>query len=314
MLPLCLLLNRAAFPTQIVMALEKMATLICPQTLLPDESLDFNALRQVEVAVISPETGIDSAWFEHLPALKLIAAFGVGLDKVDIAKARARHIDITITRDVLTSDTADMSFALLMAVTRQILAGDALIRSEKWGLGKKLPLGTSLSGKKIGIVGLGAIGHDIALKAEVFGMKPRYYNRTPKQVSWPHYDNVVDLARDSDILTVAIAANAQTEKIISSSVLDALGSEGIFINIARGAVVDEEALIDALAQERIAAAGLDVFCHEPTINPAFFDLPNVVLAPHQGSATRETRLKMGQCVLDNVQAFFDGKPLLTAID
>jgi len=314
MSPLCLLLDHTTFPHETVTALEKMATLIRPARLVPDETMDFSQLAQVEVAVISPATGLNPVWFEYLPSLKLIAAFGVGLDKVDVAQAQARHVDITITRDILTSDTADMGFALLMAVTRQIVAGDAMIRQGQWGLGQKLPLGTSLRGKRIGIVGLGVIGHDIASKAEVFGMKPRYYSRTPKKVSWPRYDNVVDLARDSDILTVAISANAQTEKIISSPVLDALGQEGIFINIARGAVVDEEALITALSQGRIAAAGLDVFCNEPTINPAFFSLPNVVLAPHQGSATRETRLKMGQCVIDNVKAFFDGKPLLTAID
>jgi len=314
MLPLCLLLDHGSFPPEKIKELEQIATLIRPDGLLPDATSDWEALRHVEVVVCSPATGFDSSWFESLPALKLIAVVGVGLDKIDVHKARARHIDITITRDILTDDTAAMAFALLLAATRQIVAGDQMIRNGSWAQGHQFPLGISLYGKKLGIVGLGAIGHDIACKAQAFGMQPLYYNRSPRQVPWPHYANVEELARESDVLAVAIAANGQTEKIISARVLDALGREGILINVARGAVVDEEALIAALAQGRLAGAGLDVFVNEPKINPAFFSLSNVVLAPHQGSATRETRLKMAQCVIDNVQAFFDGKPLLTAID
>jgi len=307
--PPCLMLSRA-MPAESQAALAKLVTLIDPQ-----QARQGDILSQIRLAVCSPIQGFDSFWFDCLPALELIAVFGVGLDKIDVVRARERSIAVTITRDILTRDTADMAFALLFALTRRIVSGDAMIRSGAWAAGENLPHGSSLYGKRIGIVGLGAIGRDIAQKAEIFGMKVSYYNRHIKEdAPWPYFDNLHDLARLSDILAIAIAATPQTEKIISASVLEALGPSGFIVNIARGAVIDEEALLQALSRNHIAGAGLDVFWHEPDINPAFFALSNVVLAPHQGSATVETRLKMGQCVVDNVAAFLSHRRLLTAID
>jgi len=308
-LPPCLMLD-TTMPQSSVAALNEIVTLI-----RPDETTDPSILAKIEVAVCSPIYGFDSVWFEHLPHLKMIAVFGVGLDKVDVTQAQARGIAVTITRDILTQDTADQAFALLLGLTRQIVAGDSLIRTGKWASGERLAHGRSLRGKKLGIVGMGAIGQNIARKADIFGMHVCYYNRRPKpDIVWDFYDNIELLARASDILAIAIAATPQTNNIISATVLDALGSDGILINIARGAVVDEEALLAALSQGRLAGAGLDVFCNEPDINPAFFTLPNVLLAPHQGSATVETRQAMAQNVIDNIRSFLSVRQVLTGID
>jgi len=305
MRPPCLMLD-ATMPERSLADLGKIVTLI-----YPDAISDLALLAKIELAVCSPIRGFDPVWFERLPALKLIATFGVGLDKVDVVQARARGIAVTITRDVLTHDTADQAFALLLALTRQIIKGDAMIRAGHWAAGERLPHGHSLRSKRLGIVGMGAIGYEIACRGEAFGMQVGYYNRRAKEnAPWAYYCDLHELARASDVLVVAIAATVETEKMISASVLAALGSDGFLVNIARGAVIDESALIEALRDTRIAGAGLDVFYNEPDINPAFLTLSNVVLAPHQGSATVETRLAMGQNVIDNICAFLSaGRPL-----
>jgi len=307
--PYCLLLD-SSLPPQILEKLQAMTTII-----QPGNNMDADLLRQITVAVASPMTGIEDSWFERLPALKLIAVFGVGTDRINLKAARKRNIDVATTLNLLTEDVTDMAFALLLALTRQIIPGDQMIREGIWTAGKKLPLGVSLRGKRFGVVGLGAIGFDIASRGEAFGMQPRYYNRSIKpQAPWPHYDSVLELAENSDILALAISATPQTEKIINMDVLEALGKTGILINIARGAIVDEDALIAALRNHTIAGAGLDVFLNEPDIKQEFFNLPNVVLAPHQGSATLETRTAMGQCVIDNIAAVLAGKPALTIVN
>lgn len=307
--PYCLLLD-GSLPPQILEKLQGITTII-----RPDSEIDAAALSQTTVVVASPMTGMEDSWFERLPALKLIAVFGVGTDRINLKAARNRNIDVTTTLNLLTEDVTDMAFALLLALTRQIIPGDQMIRTGEWAAGKKLPLGMSLRGKRLGVVGLGAIGFDIAKRGEAFGMQPHYYNRSPKpQAPWPYYDSVVELAENSDILALAISATPQTEKIINAEVLEALGEKGILINIARGAVVDEHALLTALRDKTIAGAGLDVFLNEPDIKQAFFDLPNVALSPHQGSATLETRTAMGQCVIDNITAVLAGKPALTIVN
>jgi len=307
-LPPCLMFD-TTMPTDSVAALEKIVTLIRPA-----EATDPSLLALINVAICSPINGFDAKWFDRLPNLKLIAVFGVGLDKVDVKQAKKRGIVITITRDILTQDTADQAFALLLALTRQTIAGDAMIRADKWAMGERLAHGVSLRDKKIGIVGMGAIGQDIARKAEAFGLQVSYYNRSFKKgMNWPFYADIHELAYNSDILAIAIAATPETDKLISASVLKALGQRGLLINIARGAVIDEAALINALTDNTIAGAGLDVFNNEPNINSAFFTLPNVVLAPHQGSATVETRRAMAQNVIDNVSSFLTNGHTLTAI-
>ncbi|UXM94758.1 2-hydroxyacid dehydrogenase [Bartonella sp. HY329] len=309
MLPSCLILDNS-LPAKTIAGIEAVTTPIFAKDNPSDD-----ILKNVQYAVVSPMTGFDESWFDRLANLKLIAVFGVGFDKINIKEARRRNIDVTTTLGILTEDVTDMALALLLALTRKIVKGDEFIRAGTWAKGEKFPLGTSIRGKKVGIVGLGAIGLDIAERTQAFGMLPRYYNRSPKaNITWPHYPNVVELAKDSDALIVAISANGETEKIINKDVLEALGSSGVLINIARGSVIDEDALITALQNKIIAGAGLDVFLNEPKINPAFLTLDNVVLAPHQGSATNETREAMGQCVIDNIKAIIDGKPALTLIN
>lgn len=309
MLPSCLILDNS-LPAKTIAGIEAVTTPIFAKDNPSDD-----VLKSVQYAVVSPMTGFDESWFNRLANLKLIAVFGVGFDKINIKEARRRNIDVTTTLGILTEDVTDMALALLLALTRKIVKGDEFIRAGTWAKGEKFPLGTSIRGKKVGIVGLGAIGLDIAERTQAFGMLPRYYNRSPKaNINWPHYPNVVELAKDSDALIVAISANGETEKIINKDVLEALGSSGVLINIARGSVIDEDALITALQNKIIAGAGLDVFLNEPKINPAFLTLDNVVLAPHQGSATIETREAMGQCVIDNIKAIINGKPALTIIN
>lgn len=297
-------------PAQTMEALRSITTIVSNTG-----PLDEAILREITVAVTSPVTGFDDSWFEKLPGLKLIAVFGVGTDHISLQKARERHVDVATALNTLTDDVTDMAFALLLALTRQITQGDRLIREGQWAKGERLPLGLSLRNKRLGVVGLGAIGYDIARRAEAFGMKPRYYNRSPKpDAPWPCLPSITQLAHDSDILSVAISAAPQTEGIISRQVLEALGENGILVNIARGAVVDEAALIEALQQKTIRGAALDVFMNEPDINPAFFDLANVVLAPHQGSATIESRLTMWNCVVENIAAVLAEKPALTVVN
>lgn len=308
MLPYCLIFNNC-LPKKICDDLKKIATVI-----YDDSNSTNNVLEKVTAVVVPPTAGFDPLWFDRLPALKLIAVYGVGTDRIDLKQARTRNIDVATTLDILTEDVTDMAFALLLALTRRIVEGDATIRSGKWATSTQLTLGTSLRDKRLGIIGLGAIGHDIAKRGEAFGMKPHYYNRTLRDTPWPHYNTVEKLAANSDILAVAISATTETQNIVNAQVLDALGPNGIVINIARGAVIDENALITALQNKRIAGAGLDVFLNEPNINPAFFTLPNTVLAPHQGSATIETRYAMGQCVINNIKAVFDHKNPLTVVN
>lgn len=309
MLPFCLILDNS-LPAKIIAGIEAITTPIFAK-----DNPSGDVLSSIEYAVVSPMTGFDESWFDRLTNLKLIAVFGVGFDKINIKEARRRNIDVTTTLGILTVDVTDMALALLLAFTRNIVKGDEFIREGTWAKGEKLSLGTSIRGKKVGIVGLGAIGLDIAQRTQAFGMLPRYYNRSPKtDISWPHYPNVVELAKNSDVLIVAISATGETEKIINMDVLEALGPSGVLINIARGSVIDEDALIIALQNKHIAGAGLDVFLNEPKINPAFLTLDNVVLAPHQGSATNETREAMGQCVIDNIKAVIEGKPTLTLIN
>lgn len=305
MLPNCLVFDNAV-SNAILSELAKSVTIIDEHA-----ALEKTVAEKIGVAVASPMKGVDDIWFDRLPNLKLIAVNGVGTDRINLAKARSFGIDVTTTLDILTEDVADLAFALLLAVTRQVTLADRFIRDGRWSDGQLFPLGTSLRGKKLGVVGLGAIGREIAKRGEAFGMLPRYYNRTPKKdVTWPHYATPVALAKDSDILAVAISATSETVQSINSDVFAALGAGGIIINIARGSIINESDLIAALKNNTIAGAGLDVFLNEPHINAALLALDNVVLTPHVGSATVETRTRMGQCVIDNVNAVIGGeKPI-----
>lgn len=272
------------------------------------------ALPRIRAVATGGGSGIANEWIERLPALGMIAINGVGTDKVDLGFARSRNIDVTTTPGVLTDDVADTGIALMLAVLRHVAKGDAFVRDGRWGR-EPFPLGHSPKGKRIGILGLGQIGKAFGRRAEAFGMSVRYWNRSPvKDTTWKSCASPVALAEDSDVLCVIIAATAETRDIVNAEVLKALGSEGLLINIARGTVVDEDALLAALNDGTIAGAGLDVFVNEPNIRQEFFSAPNTVLMPHQGSATVETRVAMGELVLANLAAHFAGEKPPTTVN
>jgi lactate dehydrogenase-like 2-hydroxyacid dehydrogenase len=272
------------------------------------------ALPNIRGVVTGGGTGLSNEWIEKLPGLGVISVNGVGTDKIDLKFARSRNIDVAITAGVLTDDVADIGIALMLALYRNVAKGDAYVRDGLWGK-DAFPLGTSPKGKRVGILGLGQIGRAFGRRAEAFGMSVRYWNRSPvTDTDWKSCASPVELAEDSDVLCVIVAANAQTQNIVNAEVLKALGPKGVLINIARGTVVDEDALLAALNDGTIAGAGLDVFVGEPNIRKEFFTAPNTVLIPHQGSATIETRIAMGELVLSNLAAHFAGEKPPTTVN
>jgi lactate dehydrogenase-like 2-hydroxyacid dehydrogenase len=259
------------------------------------------------------DLGASAELLASLPNLEMIACFGVGTDAIDLAAARKRGIKVSYTPDVLTGDVADLAIGLCIAVARMLPQGDVLVRDHKWPQGT-LPLAMRFFGKRIGIVGLGRIGMAIAKRAAGFDMEISYHNRTKRlDVPYQYCETVEALAAQSDFLIAAVAGGSGSKAMISSAALIALGPDGYFINIARGSVVDEAALLHALENGVIKGAGLDVYLNEPTIDPRFMKLKNVVVLPHVGSGTFETRKAMGKLVRDNLEAHFAGKPLLTPV-
>jgi len=272
------------------------------------------ALPSIRAVATGGGTGLSNEWIEKLPTLGVIAINGVGTDKVDLQFARSRNINVTTTPGVLTDDVADLGIALLLAVLRHVAKGDSFVRNGKWGL-EAFPLGHSPKGKRVGILGLGQIGKAFGRRAEAFGMDVFYWNRSPvADVGWKSCTSPLALAETSDILVVSVAASAATQNIVNADILAALGQAGVLINIARGSVVDEDALLAALKQGSIAGAGLDVFVNEPTIRQDFFDAPNTVLIPHQASATVETRIAMGELVIANIAAQLAGETPPTTVN
>ncbi len=249
------------------------------------------------------------------PQLEIIAVFGVGFDAVDLPAARARGIRVTNTPDVLTDDVADLAVGMLLALSRGIAGADAFVRDGAWGTKASFPLQRKVTGKRAGILGLGRIGHQIAHRLEAFGMEIAYCSRQPKPDAgrWKHVADPVELAKQSDFYVVALAATPETRHVVGREVLSALGPTGMLINISRAANVDETALLDALESGALGGAALDVFEGEPALNPRFLTAPNVLLQPHHGSGTQETRKAMGKLMRDNLTAHFAGKPLLTPV-
>ncbi|WP_392391422.1 2-hydroxyacid dehydrogenase [Ochrobactrum sp. 19YEA23] len=265
------------------------------------------ALGSIRAVVTGGGSGLSNEWIERLPSLGLIAINGVGTDKVDLPFARSRNVHVSTTPGVLTDDVADTGIALMLALLRHVALGDSFVREGKWAERQAFPLGISPKGKRIGVLGLGQIGKSLAKRAEAFGMEVHYWNRSPvADKNWVAHASPVELAENCDVLAVCVAANASTANIVNADVLTALGNKGYLVNVARGTVVDEDALLAALNDGVIAGAGLDVFVNEPTIREEFFTAPNTVLMPHQGSATVETRIGMGELVLANLQAYFAG--------
>jgi lactate dehydrogenase-like 2-hydroxyacid dehydrogenase len=256
------------------------------------------------------ESQVPKSLIDQLPALEIISVFGVGYDKVDVAAAKARGVPVTHTPDVLNDEVADLALGLMLSVARKIPQADRYVKANLWAEKGNMPLTRKMTGKRLGIVGLGRIGKAIAQRAAAFDMQIAYTGRN-RQPGVPHayYPSARELAANVDFLVVITPGGEGTRKMIDRDVLEALGPEGYLVNVARGTVVDEQALVDALRDGVIAGAGLDVFENEPQVPQALREMDNVVLTPHMASATRETRQAMADLALANLKAHFAGQPL-----
>lgn len=271
----------------------------------PQQLLDEVGPR-IRGVVTGGAKGLANALMDQLPALQIIAISGIGTDAVDLHHAAKRGIHVTTTPGVLTDDVADMAMGLIINTLRRLGEGERLVRDGLWGT-VNLPLARKVSGSALGIVGLGQVGKAIARRAAAFDMHIAYNGRREQHgCGYRFVADLVELARAVDVLVVAASADGG-KVLVSAEVLDALGPQGYLINVARGKLVDEDALVEALRERRIAGAGLDVFVDEPHVPPALCDLNQVSLQPHRGSATLQTRLEMGQMVLDNLAACFRGE-------
>ena len=256
---------------------------------------------------------VDRKLLAMFPNVKMISIFGVGYDGIDVAAAQERGIQVTHTPDVLTDDVADLAMGLILSIGRRIPQSDKFVRNADW-VSEPFTMTHKVTGTRLGVVGLGRIGQAIAKRAAAFDMTIAYTGRRAKtNAPFRYYPTASELAANSDYLVVAVPGGDDTKNMINAQVLKALGPKGIVINIARGSVVDQTALIQALKDKSVAGAGLDVFWDEPNIDPQFFKLQNVVLTPHNGSNTHETRRAMADLALANLKAFFDERPLLTLI-
>lgn len=295
--------------------LHKLWEMPDPQAYLETIALRVDMIVTAGSILASGQTFIvDGAFMSRFPALKLVANHGVGYDTIDATWAAAHGIIVTNTPDVLTEETADTGFGLLLNTVRQFPAAERWLREGRWAADGAFKLTASLRGKTLGVLGLGRIGKAIARRGEAFGLSIAYCGRTKQAgVDYPYYATPRELAAACEILLVAAPGGAQTKHLVDAAVLDALGPEGFFINIARGSLVDELALLSALRERRIAGAGLDVFAHEPNVPSEFLSLANVVLLPHVGSGTHATRAAMAKLLLDNVDAYATGRQVLTPV-
>ena len=257
---------------------------------------------------------IPGSLMARLPHLELVSSFGVGYDHMDVKWAAAHDVVLTNTPDVLTEEVADTALGLLLCTVREFPQAERYLRAGKW-LERSYPLTkATLRNRTVGMVGMGAIGQAIARRLAAFGVPVVYHTRKPRRdVSYLHCPSLIEMARAVDVLMVIVPGGAGTANLINAEVLDALGPDGILINMARGSVVDEPALIKALQDKRIMAAGLDVFAKEPDVPQELIAMDNVVLFPHLGSASVYTREKMDQLVVDNIAAWAAGKPPLTPV-
>ena len=259
------------------------------------------------------EIGASAELMKALPGLEIVSCYGVGTDAIDLSHAKANGIRVTNTPNVLTADVADIGVGLLLAVARQIPQADRYVRDGRWR-NANMHLVTRVHGKKVGIVGMGRIGVEVAKRLAAFDCPIAYFDINQRDdLPYTFVSDLLALAEQSEFLIVTLAGGASTQGIINADVLQALGRDGILINISRGSTVDEAALLDALERNVIKGAGLDVFWNEPNIDERFLTLENVVLQPHHASGTVETRQAMGKLVRDNLAAHFARQPLLTPV-
>ena len=269
---------------------------------------------RIRGVVISGGVVFGQREIEAMPRLEIVASAAAGYEDIDVECLRARGIAFTIGATTASADVADMGMLLLMAARRKLLAGDAWVRSGDWARHGLFPFTRSNTGKKLGIVGMGVIGREIVPRACAFGQEVAYTARSPKAGVEARFEpDLLALARWADALIVIVPGGPSTHHLIDAAVIEALGPEGILVNIARGSVIDEEALIAALGSGELGGAGLDVFATEPTPDPRLLALPNVTLMPHHASGTVETRDAMDQQIVDNLAAHFAGRPLLTPL-
>ena len=270
----------------------------------------------ITALVTGASLGADAELINALPDLKAICSWGVGYETIDIQAAHARGIAVSNTPDVLTDCVADLTWGLLIAGARRMSLGDRYVRAGRWGqVHGGIPLGTRVSGKKLGIIGLGRIGQAIARRGEGFDMEVRYHNRRERSdVPYAYEASLLDLATWADFLVVATVGGAETRHLVNKPILEALGPKGVIVNIARGPVIDEQAMATALENGKLGSAALDVFEFEPKVPESLIDSDNTVLLPHIGSATYETRLAMENLMLENLASWFENGKLITPIE
>lgn len=280
----------------------------------PSREAITDGAREKDGLLVTVTDRIDATLIRALPeTVKIIATFSVGYDHIDVAAAKARGIAVTNTPDVLTDATAEIALLLMLGAARQATSAITTLRSGQWkNWAPTGMLGMELTGKRLGILGLGRIGRATAQRARAFGMEVHYHNRRrldpDMEAGAIYHDDIESLFRASDVLSLHCASTPETRRIVNRETIALLPENAIVVNTARGDIVDDEALIEALASGRLAAAGLDVFMNEPNLHPAYLGLPNAFLLPHLGSATRETRNAMGFRALDNLDDFFAGRP------
>ena len=283
-----------------------------------DQATDPDALlasvgSRVRGVVTAGVPGFKAAMLPKLPALEIVSSSAVGTDSIDVAACKERGVHVTNTPEVLNDDVADLAIGLVLNALRRLGDGHAYVRSGEWSRSGMMPLARSLKGKRMGIVGLGRIGMEIAQRAEAMKMQIAYTGRSRKNVAYEFYETPAELARNCDVLMLACPGGAATRHLINASVLEALGPDSWVVNISRGSVIDEAALIDALQRKAIGGAALDVFENEPHVDTRFHSLDNVILYPHHASGTFETRGAMSQLVVDNLMAHFRQQPLPTPV-
>jgi lactate dehydrogenase-like 2-hydroxyacid dehydrogenase len=294
-------------------ALEEHDALALPAD--PDARHDFlvEHARDAEVAVVLGHHRVDADLLDDLPGLRAVVNRGVGYDHIDVAATAARGIAVSNTPDVLTECVADTAVGLMIDTMRRLPAADRFVRSGQWSNGP-FPLTRQVSGSRVGILGLGRIGHAVARRLEGFGCSLAYHNRRPAEdVPYDYHPTAVSLAQQVDVLIVVTPGGRDTAALVDRRVLDALGPDGVLINIARGSVVDQDALVEALADGRLGGAGLDVFADEPHVPDALVAMDQVVLLPHIGSATTETRQAMADLTIANLESFLGTGRLVTPV-
>ena len=276
------------------------------------EGPPIEAAHDIRVMVVAGEAALDKALIERLPNLDLLACFTSGYDGIDIDWCRARGLPVTHAPGVNHEDVADHALGLILAARRQIVSGDRQVRAGGW-TAETRTITASLGGQKLGIVGLGHIGKAVADRAEAFRMAVSWWGPRPHDAEWPRADSLLALAKASDILVIACKADETNRGLISRDILDALGPDGLLVNVSRGQVVDEDALIAALKSGSLGQAALDVFVEEPTDPNRWADVPNIVLTPHTAGATTAGVQGMLMLLMQNLQAHFAGEPLKTPV-